>query len=245
MPTFDLTLLIPLLSAQLICDFALQGGSKARREPGPRRLALHASATGLTAYLLLGDFSEWRIPLLIASIHGTFELLHWRLGFQRMSSFRAFAIEQLTKLATIFSIAAVDWSRIGIFEPWWITHNPASYLHALGVVGGLAATTLGAGQLIALALPRMLESEADKPAQEAGLQKAGRYIGYLERVLLFIFVLGGHLAAAGLLIAAKSVLRFSKSGDSRSDSEYILAGTLLSYTLGISIAYSFKLMLGL
>ena len=55
---------------------------------------------------------------------------------------------------------------------------------------------------------------------------AGALIGTIERWLILIFVCLQRYDALGLLIAAKSIIRF---GDSQTNkSEYVLAGTLLS-----------------
>jgi hypothetical protein len=50
-------------------------------------------------------------------------------------------------------------------------------------------------------------------------------------------VLLGQYAAIGFLIAAKSVLRISKDGekDARKKTEYVLIGTLISFTTAILI----------
>ncbi|MDW7693163.1 DUF3307 domain-containing protein [Flammeovirgaceae bacterium SG7u.111] len=65
---------------------------------------------------------------------------------------------------------------------------------------------------------------------EESLQNAGKYIGMLERLFVFVFVATNHWQAIGFLIAAKSVFRFgdlSRAKD-RKLTEYILIGTLLS-----------------
>ena len=72
--------------------------------------------------------------------------------------------------------------------------------------------------------------------REESLISAGRYIGYLERLMVFVFIITEHWEAVGFLLAAKSVFRFGdlKEARSRKLTEYILIGTLLSF--GIAIA---------
>ena len=61
---------------------------------------------------------------------------------------------------------------------------------------------------------------------------AGALIGNLERWLIIAFVLMQRYDALGLLIAAKSIIRF---GDSQTrKSEYVLAGTLLSIFIAVA-----------
>jgi hypothetical protein len=76
-----------------------------------------------------------------------------------------------------------------------------------------------------------------KNRNDGSLAKAGRYIGILERLFIFIFVITNHWEAIGFLLAAKSVFRFGDltSAKDRKLTEYILIGTLLSFGLAIVI----------
>jgi hypothetical protein len=69
------------------------------------------------------------------------------------------------------------------------------------------------------------------------LKNAGHFIGILERLLVFIFIITEHWEAIGFLLAAKSVFRFGdlKSSNELKLTEYILIGTLLSFGLAIVI----------
>jgi hypothetical protein len=67
------------------------------------------------------------------------------------------------------------------------------------------------------------------------LAEAGKWIGIFERILIFTFVITNEYAAIGLLIAAKSILRFNetKKESARKESEYIIIGTLISFSFAI------------
>ena len=67
------------------------------------------------------------------------------------------------------------------------------------------------------------------------IESAGKYIGILERLFVFIFIITNHWEAIGFLLAAKSVFRFGDltSGKDRKLTEYILIGTLLSFGIAI------------
>ena len=86
-------------------------------------------------------------------------------------------------------------------------------------------------------------SPESKNENDDSLAKAGRYIGVLERLFVFIFVVTNHWEAIGFLLAAKSVFRFGDltSSKDRKLTEYILIGTLLSFGLAIiiGILYSY------
>ena len=69
------------------------------------------------------------------------------------------------------------------------------------------------------------------PQEKDGGFNAGALIGNLERWLILVFVLLHHYEALGLLIAAKSIIRFGDSETRRT--EYVLAGTLLSIFIAV------------
>ncbi len=244
MPTFDLGLLIPLLAAHFVTDFVLQSDRQVANKGRPGVFLLHILITGVCAYLLIGDFQEWRIPLLLAASHGLIDLLKLRLvSSGSLKEPTAFAADQLAHLLVMLSLSAIDWNRVGLLEPWWQDRNPASYLTALLYLAGLIATTQGAGLYIAKLLPALLDTDTGKLSSETGFARAGRYIGYLERLLLFIFVMADQLPAVGFLIAAKSIFRFQKAQEERKQTEYVLLGTLLSFTAGIALSFATRALL--
>ncbi len=74
---------------------------------------------------------------------------------------------------------------------------------------------------------------------------AGRWIGPLERLLIYVLVVG-EPGAAGLVVAAKSILRFPEiSGTpARIDPEYVLVGSLASWLVGFTVAVAVRLVVG-
>lgn len=87
----------------------------------------------------------------------------------------------------------------------------------------------------------------DESPKVEGLKKAGAYIGVLERIFIFLFVVLGQWAGVGFLITAKSVFRFgdlSRAKD-RKLTEYILIGTLFSFLLAILTGLAFNYIIRL
>ncbi len=80
-------------------------------------------------------------------------------------------------------------------------------------------------------------SRVDIKEGSAGM---GSKIGYVERLLIFIFVILNQYEAIGFLVAAKSILRFNESRDDKKYAEYVLYGTLLSVLLAIVIGIAAK-----
>lgn len=65
----------------------------------------------------------------------------------------------------------------------------------------------------------------DSNSNDESLPNAGKLIGIVERFLVLSLILIGEFAAVGLILAAKSILRFNGT----QKSEYVLIGTLLSF----------------
>jgi hypothetical protein len=86
-----------------------------------------------------------------------------------------------------------------------------------------------------------------KKENDDSLAKAGRYIGILERLFVFTFVITNHWEGIGFLLAAKSVFRFGDltSSKDRKLTEYILIGTLLSFGLAIFLGILYLYILNM
>jgi hypothetical protein len=89
-------------------------------------------------------------------------------------------------------------------------------------------------QILANAGPLPADSPAAAPPS-GNVAPAGRFIGILERSLIYFFALSGSLQAVGFVLAAKAFARF-KEMDHRPFAEYVLIGTLLSTTIALGVA---------
>jgi hypothetical protein len=80
-----------------------------------------------------------------------------------------------------------------------------------------------------------------------GLEKAGLWIGRLERFLVVTFVILKQYEAIGFLVAAKSIFRFGEIREPglRKEAEYILIGTMLSFSIAIVLGMLVLYALGL
>ena len=73
------------------------------------------------------------------------------------------------------------------------------------------------------------------------LNEAGKWIGIFERMLILTFVINNQYEAIGFLIAAKALLRFRESDLKLT--EYVLIGTLISFTITILLGIFVKMVL--
>ena len=85
--------------------------------------------------------------------------------------------------------------------------------------------------------------EIESTPQSQELEKAGRLIGILERILVVIFVLIGQFGAIGFLIAAKSILRYKDTDLLKT--EYVLIGTMLSFGIAVFVGLLIQFILTL
>lgn len=74
------------------------------------------------------------------------------------------------------------------------------------------------------------------------LKNAGKWIGMIERLLVFIFIISDNFGAVGFLLTAKSVFRFGDLSKAKNMklTEYVLIGTLLSFGIAILVGLLFN-----
>ena len=73
---------------------------------------------------------------------------------------------------------------------------------------------------------------------------AGRWIGVLERVLVSMLTMASSFPAIGLVLAAKSIARFSQLEEDKSFAERYLVGTLASIALAMAYPLILQFFLG-
>ncbi|MFQ3212651.1 MAG: hypothetical protein ACI9XJ_001902 [Marivirga sp.] len=234
---------LQLLIAHIIGDFLLQPDrwveDKEAKKIRSKYLYVHI-LVHIAALSLLSPFaarSFW-IILLIASSHYLIDLA--KLYSKNMLNDRwLFFLDQLAHLLVIAGV-------VHYYYPLKIDLNGLSEASTLLLISALLlVTTVSASGMKVI----MGQWTLDEDDNSDSLPKAGYYIGMLERLFVFTFIILNQWEAIGLLIAAKSVFRFgdlSKAKD-RKLTEYILIGTLLSFGLAICIglAYSYLLNYGL
>ncbi len=87
----------------------------------------------------------------------------------------------------------------------------------------------------------IFEKEIEKDITVEKLERAGTWIGWLERILILTFVLLKQYEVIGLLVAVKT-FRFSGP---RKLKEYVLIGTLLSFVIAVIVGLAAGVLLGL
>ncbi|SFV35435.1 DUF3307 domain-containing protein [Thermoflavifilum thermophilum] len=224
-------LFIRLLIAHWIGDFFLQPSRwvKARDEHGWKapqlyvHLFLHILLAWLLSYRL--DFWPWAIG--VGMVHGLIDTgKYFAKRSLHMPEGGLFLADQLLHILSLW-IAARWYLHQPWFESGWIT--PSLFVW----IAALLFLTLPCSMLIRVWIARWTPQVRDK----ASLLHAGQWIGMLERILILWFVVLGQWQGVGFLFAAKSIFRFGdlKDAHDRQLTEYVMVGTLLSFTLAIAI----------
>ena len=222
-------LLFKLILAHILGDFIFQPKSwvidKTTKKLASKKLYLHLFVHGLLVFLLLWRWDIWCYILIYLLIHFVFDLL--KIYRQKKGKERLwFFLDQGFHFLTIF-----------IF--WYILSSNEAGLNSIFTEKNLIILTaiLFLTQPSAIMIREMMRdwSDATGDDQNDSLKHAGMYIGILERLFVFFFILLNQWIAIGFLITAKSVFRFGDLRDSRNRklTEYILIGTLISFGFAI------------
>ena len=221
-----------LLTAYLIGGFLLPAQFPKHTRPAwaaVLRGAVVASASGL----LLGAF-HWPVLLIVFLTVATMAAIGLRA---RSDSAARFIVDQCVHLFVLLELAY--YFPEAAANGWW-TRNMADlsrwYFAALSCISGIVACVPAGGVLIAMLLAPFTNQIRDHDI--AGLTEGGKYIGWLERVLVMLLVLMDQPSGIGFLIAAKSILRFGeiKDASQRKVAEYIIIGTFLSFGWALFIS---------
>lgn len=218
-----------LLAAHMAADFVLQTGAMVRGKGRPLWMAAHAAIVLGTATLTTGTLHPALFALTLA--HAGIDAAK---TLSRSTGFVAFVLDQSAHLATLALVALLVpglWAS-GLWASGHVADLstlPALYALFAGAVLAVRAGGFGIGLLMA---PWAAAIPLD------GLPGGGRVIGYLERGLIFLMILGGLPEGIGFLIAAKSVLRFGTVREEAKLSEYVIIGTLASFGWALLAAWA-------
>lgn len=228
-------ILLKLILAHLIGDFVLQPirwvRHKEKHKLGSWAFYAHISMHGVLVLIFMWDWTYWLLAVIVVLVHGFIDIV--KLYAQRSKTkVYWFSIDQVLHIVSLFAIWFL-WTKPQI--PWVeLGQNSTVWLYLVAITF-LTAT---AGILIQVLLSKWSSQLIKKEEQDASLISAGKYIGILERVLVFLFIVTDHWEAVGFLMAAKSVFRFGdlKESKDRQLTEYMLIGTLLSFGMAIVTA---------
>jgi len=228
-----------LLVAHFIADFYLQKHSwimckvenKYRSIGLFKHMMVHVALTSV-AILLSG------IPIDSAALIALAVLIASHYAIDIWKTYRVFVLKYflIDQIGHLIFIAGVSVWVSGLSLSAVLSEVHAFFdSKTLMLIGFYLFLCKPASLIITLSLRKYTEQFDESEKANEGLASAGEFIGYFERGLIATFILLGQFAGVGFLLAAKSVFRF---GDMRRQSdrkltEYIMLGTLFSFSFGI------------
>ncbi|MGY0392754.1 DUF3307 domain-containing protein [Bizionia sp. KMM 8389] len=231
-------ILLKLVLAHIIGDFILQPNSwvknKEKRKLKSAYLYIHIGIHAALMFLLIYDLSYWPLLLCITLCHFLIDALKLVLQSKKTKS-RWFFIDQLLHIISIF-ISYYVYTGISVSTDQFPTE------YALLLLTCMVFLTNPVSIIMQTIFSKWNIEKLTKDNES--LKDAGKYIGVLERLLVFIFIITNHWEAVGFLITAKSVFRFGdlKESKHRKLTEYILIGTLISFGIAIITGLTFNLL---
>jgi len=224
--------LIKIILAHLIGDFFLQPNSWVKEKESKKlksgKLYLHVGIHAVLIFIVFLSFNVWKLALSIGIIHLLIDALKLLLQNNKNSRILFFTdqILHFTSIILIWHILYGGKLNTNFFNETntWI------------IIAGLMFLTMPVSIIMRVLIAKWIPENREEDAQS--LQNAGKYIGILERMLIFLFVLTNHFEAVGFLLAAKSIFRFGdlKEAQDIKLTEYVLIGTLLSFGVAIVTA---------
>lgn len=229
-------LLVKLVLAHLLGDFLWQPASrvKAKKLSSFKGywLYLHVLLHGIVTMLLVWNWVFWPWALLIMAIHLLIDSAI--IVFQKENTKRLFFL--LDQLAHLIALVLI-WMG---YEEKTFRISPVEGQGILLWMTALFFLTLPVSTAVKIFISKWTSKESTE--ENMGLQSAGKYIGFLERLLVFVFIVTHHWEAVGFLVTAKSIFRFGDltASKDRELTEYVLIGTLLSFGIAIGVGIGFQ-----
>ncbi len=225
--------LFKIVVSHFLGDFVFQSKkwveSKKEKKIKSADLYLHSFLHGFLVLLLLWDFKYWSLALLITVTHFFIDTLKL---YNDNGKFQWFFIDQILHFIVIIAL----W--IAYFQPpivnfiIQIVNSFNFWIYSLAFIFLISVSSI----LIQFFMQKWSDKLDDN--KDNSLSNAGKYIGILERLLIFIFVIMNNWAGVGVLFATKSIFRFGdlREAKNRKLTEYVLIGTFLSFGIAIVTA---------
>jgi len=237
-----------MLIAHIVADFSLQSDESVacRKEKGWHSRSLYTHAfiyATLVAVVTLAWDNSWKHFAFVFIILFASHLLIDGFKVKFTDKLPSFLIDQCLHIIILIAISAYL-SPVG-FEPF-INPLKAAFTSEkiLVILLGFLIILWPTGVLISH-LIRPFKDGITENEEHNGLDRAGLWIGLLERFLTYGFVIAGYPQAISLLVAGKGVFRFGEIKDgNRAEVEYILIGSLFSFTSALVVGQLVKMFIG-
>ncbi|MDE5749748.1 MAG: DUF3307 domain-containing protein [Duncaniella sp.] len=256
-------ILIKLIAAHLIGDFIFQtdrlcdmkySANICKRTFG---LSIHSGIQAVFSYIFIAQWTLWIIPAIVFASHFIIDFVKVSCNGKKLPALIADQLAHYTILVGLW------WLIVN--EGWMDIHPTHRTLILWAILTSYIAVLKPTSILIKSFIefegwipnaPRLSDTQSQQNLESGqttqtepslrGLPNAGKWIGYLERILILTFIYTGNVEGIGFLLAAKSVFRFGELNRTRDIkiTEYVLIGTFVSFTIAIIIGFGVKWLIG-
>ncbi|MDO4159705.1 MAG: DUF3307 domain-containing protein [Prevotellaceae bacterium] len=225
------TILFRLIFAHILSDFFFQTESmvQGKLNKGIKHwgyLTLHSLIHAIVTFIMLAQWTLWYVPAVIFITHFITDMIKSKFDNRKPSVFLADQAAHIIILVLLWLyILPINTQDVVTNVLSCLPHNYWLLLTAYFLM--LKPTSI----LLSLLLNKWSLSDSINNS----LSGAGKWIGYIERIMVLTFVITNNIEGVGFLLAAKSVFRFgdlNKSKDIKM-TEYVMIGTMTSFAIAI------------
>ncbi len=252
---------ILILMGHLLADFYVQTNSIAQRKNSDNKaFALHGVLYALCmlpfCLIVFAWWSSFLISWIVISLtHALIDLAKRTIinrdttsisNEKHPNELACFCLDQIAHIALCAAVVAIASSKGTLVPEAWLFIPLQDLMgggNTLIVLAVVVTAFLFNGRpvscLIQLIFTRIRLTTNSDDTQHQEEQRAGRWIGVFERMLVVVLTLCGQFSAIAFVLAAKSIARF-KQLDDQAFAESYLIGTLASMTFAILSSLCFQ-----
>lgn len=233
-------LIIKVITAHLLGDFVLQSDKMVSDISSKKLKSTYLYIHSLIHYILIiiitGFKKEYIIPALFLSFaHLIIDIITKIYLANKISSIVNLIVDQSLHLISISLFIYYYHSYSIEYNKIFSQKNQILFLSIIGIT------------FVSSIIIKKIIELFNYNISNSGLKDAGKYIGMLERLFVFLFVISNFWEGIGFLLAAKSIFRFGDLKDNNDVklTEYILIGTFLSFGLAIVIGKIYLILINI
>lgn len=245
-------LLAILYISHLISDFHFQPWKIAERKKSDiKYLLLHClictAVTAVFAFLFAEAFYAAVVTAVYSLTHFAADFLRIKLDKGRNSPglrFHSFVFDQLIHLGVLSALYFALDMNSGTSKLYKVCSECRYFryavLYTLLFVLLTAPSAVFIRKLFRYITPFVGSGEGASTGDEnSPAENTGKIIGYLERIIASVLILGGQYGAVGMVLTAKSIARFKRL-DEKDFAEKYLIGTLTSMAIAVTASVCIK-----
>lgn len=230
-------LLLKFLTAHFLGDFVFQTRKMVQNKKKPVYFFAHIAIHAFLLCVFLFNDNMWWAIIFVVLFHALFDWLKLKLT-KKIKIPVLFLVDQLLHILTITTVLIIFSTLRISFD---FINQPEFWLILIAIVLVTQVTAV----FIRILLSPYQNHKKITPLNDTDqkvLFNAGKYIGILERLFIFGFVVANFWEGIGFLLAAKSIFRFGdlNNAKERHLTEYVLIGTFLSFGSAIVVGLIFN-----